>query len=129
MTIKIAFFQRWSWFKFNNFGLALGMNLKFYTSVEKRLKLKVTKFWRLVPTFLEVTGEKLVGGAFLPPPPSWIGLKAASTVNLIRTVFSRRPDYVEFFREISNRCRTQWQPRDMIPWALPHPAKTRPPSL
>ena len=39
-------------FKFNNFGLALGMTLKFYTSVTKGLK---------------VTGEKLVGESFLPP--------------------------------------------------------------
>ena len=57
----------WSWFKFNNFGLALGMNLKFYTIVVKGLKLKVRNFYGLVPTFVEVTGEKLVGGAFLPP--------------------------------------------------------------
>ena len=37
----------------------------------KRLKLKVRKFWGLVRTFVEVTGEKLVGegGSFLPPPP------------------------------------------------------------
>ena len=47
------------------------MNLKFYTSVAKTLKVKVRKFWGLFPTFLEVTGEKLVGGAFLhaPLPP------------------------------------------------------------
>ena len=61
----MAFFKGWSWFKFNNLGLALGTNLKFYTSVAKGLKLKVRKFWGLIPTFLEVTGEKLVGGAFL----------------------------------------------------------------
>ena len=36
------FFEEWSWFnKFNNLGLALGVNLKFYTFVAKRLKLKV----------------------------------------------------------------------------------------
>ena len=35
--------------------------MKFYTSVGKRLKLKVRKFWQLIPTFEEVTGEKLVG--------------------------------------------------------------------
>ena len=44
------------------------MNLKFYTSVAKKLKLTVRKFWGLAPTFLEVTGEKLVGGSFCPPP-------------------------------------------------------------
>ena len=45
------------------------MNLRFYISVAKGLKLKVRKFWGLILTFVEVTGEKLVGGrgAFLPP--------------------------------------------------------------
>ena len=55
-------------FKFNNLGLAIAMSLKFYISVARRLKLKFKKFWGLVPTFLEVTGEKLVGGLFAPPP-------------------------------------------------------------
>ena len=45
------------------------MNLKFYTSVAKGLKLKVRKFLGLVPSFVEVTGEKLVGRAFLLPCP------------------------------------------------------------
>ena len=52
--------------KFSNLGMALGMALKFYTSVTKRLKLKVRKFLGLIPTFVEVTGvgggSKLVGG-------------------------------------------------------------------
>ena len=69
MTRKIAFFEGWSWFKFNNLGLALGTNLKFCTSVAKGLKLKVRKFWGPNLTFVEVTGKKLVGGAFLPPLP------------------------------------------------------------
>ena len=30
--------------------------------VAKGLTLKVKKFWGLIPTFVEVTGEKLVGG-------------------------------------------------------------------
>ena len=68
MTRKIAFFVWWSWFKFNNFGLALDANLKFSASLLKGLKLKVRKFWGLIPTFVEVKGEKLVGGTFLPPP-------------------------------------------------------------
>ena len=37
------------------------MFLKFHTRVAKWLKLKVRKFWRLIPTFVEVTWEKLVG--------------------------------------------------------------------
>ena len=51
----------------NNLGLALGMTLKFYISVAKGLKLKVRRFCGLSLMFVEVTGEKLVGGAFLPP--------------------------------------------------------------
>ena len=35
------------------------MTLKFYANVAKGLKLKVRKFWWLIPTFVEVTGEKL----------------------------------------------------------------------
>ena len=69
LTRKTAFFfEGWSWFKFNNFGLALATNLKFYTSVAKGLKLKVRNFFGLNPTFVEVTGEKLVPGAFLSAP-------------------------------------------------------------
>ena len=47
MTRKTALFDRWSRFKFNNLGLALGTKLKFYNSVAKGLKLKVRKFWGL----------------------------------------------------------------------------------
>ena len=74
LTRKIAFFEGLAWFKCNYLGLALGTNLKFCTSVAKGLTLKVRKFWRPNPTFVEVTGEKLVGGGFfahphpLPPP-------------------------------------------------------------
>ena len=39
------------------------MNLKFCTSVTKRLKLKVREFLGPNPTFVEGTGEKLVGQA------------------------------------------------------------------
>ena len=31
------------------------------------LKLKVRRFWGLLSSFVEVTGEKLVGGLFAPP--------------------------------------------------------------
>ena len=48
-------------------GLALGMVLKFYNSVAKELKRKARKFFGLVPTFVEVTGEKLVKEGFLTP--------------------------------------------------------------
>ena len=68
LTRKIAFFEGYSRFKFNNLGLALAMALKFYTSLAKGLKLKVRKFCGKITTFLEVTVKKLVGGAFLVPP-------------------------------------------------------------
>ena len=57
-------------------GLALGMALKFYTSVAKELRLKVRKFFlffggeqaggagesgALIPIFAEVTWQKLHG--------------------------------------------------------------------
>ena len=66
---KTIFFERWSWFKSNNLELALGTNLKFDASVAKGLKLKFKKFWGPIPTFAKVTGEKLLGGLFCPPPP------------------------------------------------------------
>ena len=74
LTRKTAFFEGWSCFKFNNFGLTLRKSLKFYTSVAKGLKLKVEKFFGLNPTFIEVTGENLVEGAFFAPL-FWIRLK------------------------------------------------------
>ena len=78
MTRKTTFFEGFSSFKFNNLGLALGMVLKFYATVAKGLNLKVRKFWRLIPTFIEVTGKKLVvrwwgAGGFLHTA-SWIEL-------------------------------------------------------
>ena len=59
--------------QFNNLGLDVGMDLKTYTSVAKGLKIKVRKFWEIIPIFVEVTGEKLIrGGGFLTPPhPSY----------------------------------------------------------
>ena len=50
MTRKANFFEWYSWIKFNNFGLALGM--KFYIEI-------LHKFSKSVSTFEEVTGEKL----------------------------------------------------------------------
>ena len=44
------------------------MALKFYINMAKRLKLIVKNFCGLIPTFLEVTGEKLVGALLAQPP-------------------------------------------------------------
>ena len=38
------------------------MVMKFYTSVVNGVKVKVKKFCGLIPTFVEATVEKLVGG-------------------------------------------------------------------
>ena len=64
----INFFERCSWFKFNHLGQTLDMALEFYAIVTKGLKLKIRKFWGLILTFVEVAGEKLVGGLFAQHP-------------------------------------------------------------
>ena len=61
---KKQFFEGCFWFKFNNLKLALGMALKFNTKLAERLKLKVRKFWELIPIYVEVIREKLVGALF-----------------------------------------------------------------
>ena len=55
LTRKNTFFERWSWFKLTFSGF------KSLHQCGKSLKLKVRKFWGLIPTFVEVTGENLVG--------------------------------------------------------------------
>ena len=71
---KTMFFEGLSWLKLNNLGLTLNVALKLSNGVAKGLKLKVRKFWRLIPTLVEITGKNLVGG-FFGSSPSWIGLK------------------------------------------------------
>ena len=79
---RTTFFEGWSWFKFNNYGLPAGRHLKFYSSVGKGLKLIVRKSSWVIPTFVEVLGEKLTasgggggggggvwGRDFSPHPP------------------------------------------------------------
>ena len=84
MNRKIAFFEGWSWSKFNNLGPTIGTNLKFYTSVAKGLKLKVRKFLGLILTFLEGTGEKLVGKGLLAPNlPSVYNLELQYTISQV----------------------------------------------
>ena len=70
LTRKTTFFEGLAWSKFYNLGLALGKNLTFSANVAKGLKLKARKFWGLIPTIVETTGEKLVGrGRFFSPTP------------------------------------------------------------
>ena len=68
---KTHFFEEWSCFKFNNLGLALGKNLKFYISVAKEIKLKVRKFLGLIYTFVKVTGKKTGRRGRFATPPSF----------------------------------------------------------
>ena len=65
MTKKNTFFEGKSWFELNNLGLALGMALSFYTSVTRRLKLRLREFWVYFQTPVEVRGGKLAGGTHL----------------------------------------------------------------
>ena len=92
MTRRTAFIEGWSWFKFNNLGLALVTNLKFYTSVAKRLKLKVRKFGKLNSTFVEVTGEKLVGEASHPSPPILNRINVSKSTIVFRIALSKLID-------------------------------------
>ena len=76
--------------KIDNVRLGLGRSLKFYTSVEKESKLKLTKCWRLTPLFAEITGEKLVGrgwegeGACITPCGN---ILASGNISLKRLAF------------------------------------------
>ena len=75
LTTKIVFFEEW--FKFNKLGLTLDTNLKFDTSFAKDLKLKFRNSWGLISTFVEVTEEKLIKGAwcFFASSPVLNGIK------------------------------------------------------
>ena len=98
LTRKTAFIEGWSWFKFNNLGLALDTDLKFYTSVAKGLKLKGRTFWGLIPTFVEFTGKKLVGRPFWLPP-FWIGLSGHdSKKTQLQTFFQKQSHIFPFIR-------------------------------
>ena len=74
LTRITAFLEGWSSFKFNNYGLALGTNLKLYTSVGKGLKLKSQKYlganFYICRSYRGKTGR----GLFVLPSLSWIGL-------------------------------------------------------
>ena len=72
LTRKTAFSEGWSWFKFINLGLALGINLKFYSSVAKGLKLKARAILEANSYVYRSYGRKTNrrGGSLFAPPPS-----------------------------------------------------------
>ena len=74
--------KRWSWFKFNNLGLVLGVTLTIYSREAERFKLKVRKFWWPLHTFWEVKRVKLVLGT-----PSWIGINCPLQIELHVNMF------------------------------------------
>ena len=45
-------------------GTGTSYGLEILHQCNKRVKAKSQKIWGLIPTFVEVTGEKLVGEAF-----------------------------------------------------------------
>ena len=74
-----------------------GRNLKFSNSVAKGLKLKVRKFVGLIPSFVEVTGGKLVSGRgvrgggegyFLPLPSP-----CPPIVNRVKRIWKYKTSY------------------------------------
>ena len=73
-------FEGWSWFKVNNLGLALGMDLKFYSSVAKRFKLKAKVL------------RETSWGPFCTSPllPFWIGLKMNWHISVLWKPLKRR---------------------------------------
>ena len=77
-------------------GMVLVTNFKFYNSVAKGLKLKVRTFWGLFPTFVEVTGENLVGGVFLP-----------SILNRVKTILSEFLIFVMLLTKVSAQTFTR----------------------
>ena len=76
VTLKKTDFFEWrSWFAFNHLRLTLGLVLTFYSILAKGFKLKVKKFWIVIPTLVEIAGGKLVGKKLFASwlPLCWIG--------------------------------------------------------
>ena len=90
---KTRFFEGCSWFKFNNLRLVLCKAVKVYSSMGRRLKLKLRKCW-----------GKLVGGLlhFLLLP-SWIGLKMNWLILVLWKPLKRRR--IGFIASLSAMCK------------------------
>ena len=99
------FFHGCPWFRFSNVGLGLGMAFTFCTIVKKRLKLEVSR--GLIPTFVEVTGEKLVAvGVSLCPHPKenlWgLLLSMVSFKHDIQKMFPYFPAFSFFYNYLKS---------------------------
>ena len=81
MTTKIAFFEGCSSFKFDNLGLALGINLKLCNNIEKRVKTKSQEVLEATSYVCRsYRGKTGRGGLFAPLPPI---LKMVNNLNLL----------------------------------------------
>ena len=102
---KTTYFEGWSFSNFNNLGLALGMKLKLEILHQRvKVEIKIRKFWSLIPTFVNVTREKLVGG--LPP----ILNRAKSTFDLMEKQKMNKYLKVSLWYHLTlNRCLLPYQ--------------------
>ena len=89
------------------------MAFQFYTSLRKGLKLKVRKFWGLILTFVEVTGEKLVGGegGFLLPHPksSVVVIYFDCTQQFVFEIILLHTSLLNYFTKLPKRRISSWR--------------------
>ena len=95
LSRKIKIFERFSSYKFNSFGLALHMVLKFYTGVGKRLKLKNPKVFGANFCVCRRYKRKAGRGSL----PSILNMVKISHTHFIwlKTVFNIEPLYIYCF--------------------------------
>ena len=105
LTWKTNFFEGYSWFQFNNLGLALGMALKFYISVAKGLKLKARKFWGLILRFVNI-------------PPALLLYSVTPGIVLDEELCTVMYSYVQQLKKVIEVCHSQYSP-DTVIYSLP----------
>ena len=84
LTKKTAFLEGWSWFKYNNLGLALGTNLKLYISEAKGLKLQRE---------LEEGRGREFSPALFSKKPIIYGLNFSIKMQLLRVLRNKTGDF------------------------------------
>ena len=72
--VIITYIEGWSWFKFNNFELALGMALEILHQCGKKVETKSRKVFRANSYICRSSSRKSRRGRPFCSPPSWIGL-------------------------------------------------------
>ena len=107
MTRKNNFFEGWSWLKFNNLELALGMALKFYTKHGERVKTKSQKVWRVNSYSWRSYRGKAGGGPFCPllPLPIWSFVKRRIQLHTSKFSFG----YLKIYKK-------HWTVSSMVFW-------------